>query len=133
MVENELLRGERTQTVPEQNVWLTAVLVLGDDSERNHVFNELIEPTRPEFAKTSGRLCSQAMTSVIISVNDKVASDQFLGYLAIAAYVFTKSMGDLNYCAKIVMTAPFHARNGKTVSTCKLEPFWLSHMSFTRD
>jgi hypothetical protein len=79
MVENELLRGERTQTVPQQNVWLTAVLVLGDNSERNHVFNELIEPTRPEFAKTSGRLCSQAMTSVIISVNDKVASDQFLG------------------------------------------------------
>jgi hypothetical protein len=79
MVENELLRGERTQTVPQQNVWLTAVLVLGDNSERNHVFNELIEPTGPKVAEASGRLCSQAMTSVIISVNNKVASDQFLG------------------------------------------------------
>jgi hypothetical protein len=61
MVENELLRGERTQTVPQQNVWLTAVLVLGDNSERNHVFNELIETAGSEVAKAIGRFCGQAM------------------------------------------------------------------------
>ena len=69
VIENKLLRCERTEAVPQQNVRLIAVLVLGDNSERNHVFNELIKPTRPELAKTSGRLCSQAVTAVIVSVN----------------------------------------------------------------
>jgi len=97
------------------------MFVLRDDPKRNHVLDELIETAGPEFAKTSGRLCRQAMTSVIISVNDKVASDQFFGYLAIAAYVFTKSMGDLNDATNLVMTTPFHTCNGQTVSTRKLE------------
>jgi hypothetical protein len=33
MVEDKLLRGERTHTVPQQNVWLAHVLVLRDDSK----------------------------------------------------------------------------------------------------
>src|SRR6266540_1923456 len=42
-------------------------------------------------------------------------------------------MSNLNDATNLVMTAPFHARNGKTVSTRKLESLELSHMSFTRD
>src|SRR6266480_5414830 len=132
MVENELLRGERTQTVPQQNVWLTAVLVLGDNSERNHVFNELIEPTRPEFAKTSGRLCRQAMTSMIISVNCELVLYQRLGQLCIAAHVFAEPMGDLNHSTDMLRPHPLHARYGKIVSTCELESLCLSPMSSTR-
>ena len=121
VIDNKLLRSKRAQAVPQQNVWLAAMLVLRDDPKRNHVLDELIETAGTEFTKISGRLCRQAMTSVIISVNDKVASDQFFGYLAIAAYVFTKSMGDLNDATNLVITAPFHARYGETVSTRKLE------------
>src|SRR6266704_7100784 len=40
-------------------------------------------------------------------------------------------MSDLNDAANRVMTAPFHARNGKAVSTCKFESLrsmdWFVH------
>jgi hypothetical protein len=71
VIENKLLRCERAQAVPQQNVRLSRVFVLSGDSKRNHVFHELIKTARTEVAKTSGRLCRQAMTSVIVSVNDK--------------------------------------------------------------
>ena len=71
MVENKLLRCKRAQTVPQQNVRLARMFVLRDDPKRDHVFDELIKTAGAEFAKTSGRLCRQAMASVIISVNDK--------------------------------------------------------------
>src|SRR5437016_12306102 len=133
VIENKLLRCKRTQAVPQQDIRFARVFPLSDNSERNHVFNELIEPTRPEFAKTSGRLCRQAMTSVIVSVNDKPITNQDIGKLAIASDVLTKSVGDLNDSPNVVMAAPFHARYGEVVSTRKLESLWLSHTSFTRD
>ena len=40
-------------------------------------------------------------------------------------------MGDLNDSANIVMAIPFHARNGKAISTCKLESLWLFHDIYT--
>src|SRR5438477_10607147 len=126
VIDNKLLRSKRAQAVPQQNVWLASMFVLRDDPKRNHVLDELIETAGLEFAKTSGRLCRQAMTSVIISVNDKVASDQFFGYLAIAAYVFTKSMGDLNDATNLVMNTPFHTCNGPTVRHRRVDVSCLS-------
>jgi hypothetical protein len=69
VIENKLLRCERTQAVPQQNVRLSRVFVLSDDSKRNHVFHELIKATRPKVAEASGRFCSKAVTAVIVSVN----------------------------------------------------------------
>src|SRR6266567_7354155 len=127
MVENKLLRSKRAQTVPQQNVWLARMFVLRDDPKRNHVLDELIKTAGAEFTKTARGFCGQPMTSVIVSVNDKVCIDQFLSQLRIAAHMLAKSMGDLNDATNLVMTAPFHACNGKTVSTCKLESFGRTH------
>ena len=71
MVDDKLLRSERTHTVAEQNVRLSRVLALRDDSNRNHVFDELIKTSGSELAKTSRRFCRQAVTPVIVSVDDK--------------------------------------------------------------
>ena len=79
VVENKLLGGERTHAVPKQDVWLAWMFVLCDDPQRNHVFDELVKTTGPEFTKTSGRLCGEAMTAVIISINDKFRLRQCLG------------------------------------------------------
>jgi hypothetical protein len=45
-------------------------------SKENHVFHELIETAGSEFAKASGRLCRQAVSSVIVSVNDQISLHQ---------------------------------------------------------
>ena len=125
MVEDKLLRGERTHTVAKQNVWLAWVLALRDDSKRNHIFHELIKTAGSEVTKASSTFCGQAMAPVIASVNDKFSVHQCLSEFRIAAHVLAESMGDLNDSANMVMTAPFHARNGKAVSTCKLESLWF--------
>ena len=125
MVENELLRGERTHAVAQQKVRLARVLVLPDDYEREYVFDELIETAGPEITETSGRFGRQAMAPMIVSVNGKVSVAQGLSQFRIAPHVLTESMGDLNDSANIVLSAPFHARNGKAVSTCKLESRWF--------
>src|SRR6266446_5948964 len=127
VVDDKLLRGERTHTVSQQNVRLVRMFLLRDDAKRNHIFNELIKTAGTEFAKTARGFCGQPMTSVIISINDKPVTNQDVGKLAIASDVLTKSMGDLNDATNLVMTAPFHACNGKTVSTSKLEPFGRTH------
>jgi hypothetical protein len=117
MVKNELLRGERTHAVAQQNVRLARVLVLPDDHKREYVFDELIETARPEITETSGRFCGQAMAPMIVSVNGKVSAAQGFSQFRIAPHVLTESIGDLNDSANMVMSAPFHARNGKAVST----------------
>ena len=127
IVENELLRGERTQTVPQQNVWLTAVLVLGNNSERNHVFNELIETAGSEVAKAIGRFCGQAMSAMIVSVNHKLIVNQNFGQLCISANMLTKSVRDLNDAPWFVLTTPFCAGNGKPVSACEVKSLRCAH------
>ncbi len=47
------------------------MFILRDNPKRNHIFDELVKTSGTEFAKTFGRLCSQAVTAVIVSVNDK--------------------------------------------------------------
>jgi hypothetical protein len=61
-----------------QNVRLARVLFLRDDSERNHVFDELIKTAGSEVAKISRGFCCQAMTPVIVSVNNKFSVHQLL-------------------------------------------------------
>ncbi len=73
VVEDKLLRGKRTHAVAEQNVWLAGVLGLRDDSERNHVCDELMETAGPEIAKSAGRFCRQAMATMIVAVNRKLS------------------------------------------------------------
>src|SRR5437762_12076044 len=126
MVENELLRGERAHAVAQQNVGLAWVLVFRDDSKRNHVFDELIKTAGSKVAKAAEGLCGQAMTPVIISVNDKVCAHEYFSKFRISGDVLAESMGDLNDAANLVMTAPFHARNAKAVSACELESLWFS-------
>src|SRR2546430_17046809 len=106
MVENKLLCSKRAQTVPQQNVWLVRMFVLRDDPKRNHVFSELIKAAGAEFTKTARWPCGQPMTSVIVSVNDKVCINQFLTYLRIPAHMLAKPMGDLNDATNLMMTAP---------------------------
>jgi hypothetical protein len=125
MVENELLRGKRTHAVAQQNVRLAWVLVLSDDYEKGYVFDELIETSGSEITETSGRFCGQTMAPMIVSVNGKVSVAQGFSQFRIAPHVHTESMGDLNDSANLVTSAPFHARNGKAVSTCKLESRWF--------
>src|SRR5438874_6393922 len=127
VVDDKLLRGERTHTVPQQNVRLVRMFLLRDDAKRNHVFDELIKTAGAEFTKTARGFCGQPMTSVIVSVNDKPVTNQDVGKLAIASDVLTKSVRDLNDAANRVMTAPFHARNGEAVVSCKLEPLRRNH------
>ena len=67
------------------------------------------------------------MSAVIVSVNNKVSLPQFLSQLRIPAHMLAKSMGDLNDSANGVMTVPFHARDGKAVSTYKLKSLRRVH------
>src|SRR6202035_1225826 len=98
------------------------MFVLRDDPERNHVIDQLIETARAEVAKTtSGRLCGQAMTSVIVPVNHKLIFNQNLGQLSVAANVLAKSVSDLNDSTNVAAVAPFHAGDGKAVIALKLE------------
>src|SRR5258707_5370625 len=125
MVEDKLLRGERTHAVTQQNVWLARVLGLRNDSEGHHVRDDLIKSAWSEFAKTAGRFCGQAVTPVIASVNDKFSLRECLSQFRVAADVLAESMSDLNDSANMVATAPFHARNGKPVGTRELESLRL--------
>src|SRR5207245_1472453 len=129
--QHELLRGERTQTVCQKNVWLTAVLVLGDNSERNHVFDELIETSGPEFAKTSGTFCRQAVSAMVVAVDCKLILQQNLGELCITAHVFAEPMSDLDDSTNLLRANPLHAGYGKAVTTFKLESLWLFHILYT--
>ena len=66
---------------------------------------------------------------MIVAVNDKFPVHQGLSSFCITAHVLAESMDDLHDSATCVMTAPFHARDRKTVSACKPESvrFELSH------
>jgi len=119
MVEDKLLRGERTHTVAQQDIRLARVLVLRDDSRETMSSTSWIKTAGSEFAKTSGGLCCQSVTSMIVSVNDKFSAHQYLSQFRIAANVLAKSMRDLNDSANFVLTAPFHTCNGKAVRACK--------------
>jgi len=65
------------------------------------------------------------MTPVVVSVNDEFSVHQCSSYFRIAAHVLAEPMGDLNDSANVVMTAPFYARDGKTIRTGELESLWL--------
>src|SRR6266446_9443177 len=127
MVENKLLRRERTHAVAKQDVRFARMLLLRDDSKRNHIFDELIETAGSEVAKTSGRLCGQAVTAVIVSVNDKFRLRQGLSQFCIPADVLTKSVGDLNDSTNIARIAPFYAGNGKAIAAFKFQSLRCTH------
>src|ERR1700731_844621 len=103
------------------------MFALRDDAKRNHVFNELIKAAGAEVPKTSGRLCRQAMTAMIVSVNDKPVTNQDIGKLAIASDVLTQTVRDLNDSANTAVIAPFHAGDGKAVIALKLESLRRAH------
>src|SRR6266404_228083 len=127
MVENKLLRSKRAQTVPQQNVWLARMFVLRDDPKRNHVLDELIKPAGAEFTKTARGFCGQAMTTVVVSVNDKLIFNQKVGWLGIAAYVLTETMSNLNNPARFVMVTPFRAGNREPITACELKSLRCAH------
>ena len=97
------------------------MLLLRNDLKTKHIFDELIEAAESELAKTSGSFCRQAVTAMIISVNDKFFVHQSLSDFRIAAHMLAEDVCDLNDSTNRVMTAPFHARDGKAVSACKLK------------
>ena len=92
------------------------MFVLSDDSKRNHVFDELIETAGTEFAKTSGRLCRQAVSAMIVSVDCKLILQQNLGELCITTHVFAESMSDLDDSTNLLRANPLHAGYGKAVT-----------------
>jgi len=66
-----------------------------------------VETAGARIRQTSGRLCGQAMTAVIVSVNNELfLQPAFSASFLITTHMLAKSMGDLNYSAGIVMTAP---------------------------
>jgi hypothetical protein len=78
VVEDELLSGERTHAVREEDDGPAGLFVLRDDPQRDHVLDELIKATKPEVAQAPcGR--GESMTSVIVAVDDKACADQYLG------------------------------------------------------
>src|SRR6266853_2891080 len=103
------------------------MFTLRDDPKRNHIFDELVKTSGTEFAKTFGRLCSQAVTSVIVPVNDKPVTNQDVGKFAIPADVLTQTVGDLNGSANVVAVAPFYTGNGKAVRTGKVKSLRCTH------
>ena len=113
VIENKLLRCKRTQTVPQHNVWLSTVFVLCDDPKRNHVFDELIETARAEFAKTSGRLCRQAVSAMVVAVDCKIILQQNLGELCITTHVLAEPVSDLDDSTNVLRANPLHAGDGK--------------------
>src|SRR6266550_7351481 len=131
VVDDKLLRGERSHTVSQQNVRLVRMFLLRDDAKRNHIFDELIKTAGTEFPKTARGFCGQPMTSVIVSVNDKPVTNQDVGKLAIASDVLAKSVRDLNDSPSTAVISPFHARDGEAVVSYKLEPLgsmdWFVH------
>ena len=121
VIEDKLLRSERAHAVAQQNVWLARLLLFRDDLKAKHIFDELIETAESEIAKASGGFGCQAVTAMIISVNDKFFVHQSLSDFRIAAHMLAEDVCDLNDSTNRVMTAPFHASDGKAVSACKLE------------
>lgn len=107
VIENKLLRCERTQALPQQNVRLSRVFVLSDDPQGNHVFDELIETAGPEFAKTSGRLCRQAVSAMVVAVDCKLILQQNLGELCIATHVLAEPMSDLDDSTNLLRATHF--------------------------
>src|SRR6266436_1269674 len=103
------------------------MFVLCDDSETNHVIDELIKTTWSEVAKAIRGLCGQAMTAMIVSVNHKLIFNQNFGQLCISADVLTKSVGDLNDSANIARIAPFYAGNSKAVAAFKFKSRSCTH------
>ena len=75
MVEDELLGGEGTHPVREENQWLAGLFLFRDDSQRDHVLHELIKATGPEVAEAPAG-SGEAMASVIVAVDDKANADQ---------------------------------------------------------
>src|SRR4051812_42950204 len=109
------------------------MFVLRDNSQRNHVFDELIETAGAEFTKTSGRLCCQAVSAMVVAVDCKLILQQNLGELCITTHVLAEPMSDLDDATNLLRANPLHAGYGKAVSTFELESLGLSHTSFTRD
>src|SRR6201986_5234449 len=135
VVEDELLRCERAHAVAQQNVRLARMLLLRDDPQSKHVFDELIEAAGAEVAETAGRFRRQAVPSVVVSVNGELRLDQRLGHLRVAAHVLAESVCYLHDSANVVRAAPLHTRDGYAVIACKLESRRLrpSHTSSSRD
>ena len=106
------------------------MFVLCDDSESNHVFDELIKTAWPEVAKTFGRFCSQAMTAMIVSVNNEFRVGQCLSQFGITTNVFAKSVGDLNDSANVALVSPFDTGDGKAVIALKLESLRCAHYRY---
>jgi hypothetical protein len=50
-----------------------------------HIFDELIETTESELAKTSGSSCCQPVSTMIVPVNHKLFVHQSLGEFRVAA------------------------------------------------
>src|SRR5438046_9742726 len=120
VIENKLLRREGTQAVPQQNVWLASMFVLCDDPKRNHVYNEYTETAGSEFTKTSGRLCRQAVSAMVVAVDCKIILQQNLGELCITTHVLAEPVSDLDDSTNVLRANPLHAGYGKTVSTFEL-------------
>ena len=76
VIENKLLRRERTQAVSQQDVWLAGAVFLRNDTKRDHVLDELIKAAWSEVAKAIGRFCSQAVSAVVVSVDYKLVVNQ---------------------------------------------------------
>ena len=72
VIEHKLLRREGTHTVPKQAIRLTWMFLLCRDSKRNHVFDKLIKAGRTEIAKAIGGFCREAVSAMIVPVNDKL-------------------------------------------------------------
>src|ERR1700730_18509176 len=104
------------------------MFVLCDDSESNHVVDELIKATWPEVAKAIRGLCGQAMTAMIVSVNHKLIFNQNFGQLCISANMFVKSVSNLNDSTNVAAVSPFHAGDGKAVIALKLESLRCAHI-----
>src|SRR5437879_6602197 len=127
MIQNELLRCKRAQAVPQQNVWLSRVLVLRDNSQRNHILDKLVEAGCPKVTEAIGRFRSQAMTAMIVSVNRKLIFNENFGQLSISANMLTKSVGDLNHSANVAAVFPFHTGDRKPVSACEVKSLRCAH------
>src|SRR5262249_40347094 len=95
--------------------------LLRDHSESDDVFDELIKTAGTEIAKASRRFCRKAMTSVIVSVNNKTVLHRGLSQVGVAADVFAESVGDLKNSTNRPMAAPLHARDTNTIDARKLE------------
>jgi len=103
------------------------MLLLRDDSESNHVIDELIKTARTEVAKTFGRLCSKSVTAMIVSVNNEFRVGQCLSQFGMTTNVFAKSVRDLNDSTNVAAVSPFRAGDGEAVIALKLESLRCAH------